>query len=234
MLWIAGLLVAILVMILAGVGVAALLAERGGSADWSRWSDVGQTFGALGSIISGMTLVALVATARAQSREMHEHRRELEQQRHSLADNYAELRRTTTAAFRRLHLEILRMSIEDPTLAKVWPPFGPNISSERNKQFLYANIIYQFQFTSLHSEGYTAEQALTTLQYLFTSQVMRDFWKASANARSSLLPQSAEYAFAQRVDEVCRQFDAVVASAGKDAPDESRLVREWQTSEQAA
>jgi hypothetical protein len=214
-LWSLGLCFVALVTIFAGVGVAALLARRGGAGDWSRWSDVGQTFGALGSVISGLTLVALVVTARMQFREMQENRRELEQQRHSLADNHQELRKASSAAFRQLHLELLKLSIDDPSLAEVWPAFEPNVSAMRNRQYLYANIVYQFQYASMQVDGYNDEQVLAALRYLFTSPLMRGYWQAAARARESLVPGSAEFTFSRRVDDLCREFDAVVASASR-------------------
>jgi hypothetical protein len=197
--WSVGLSMVAVVTLLAGVGVAALLARQGDAADWSKWSDVGQTFGALSSIISGLALVAVVVTARAQFRE--------------LANNYSELRRTAQANHRMLHLEILKMSIENPDLARVWPPFLTNLPADLNRQYLYANIIYQFHWTSMHIEDYTDEEALATLRYLFASPLMRDYWRAAEHARTSVSQGSDEYIFAQKVDQVCREHEAVVASA---------------------
>jgi len=215
--WSAGLLIVTAVTILAGVGVAALLSRQGGAAEWSKWSDVGQTFGALSSIISSLALVAVIATARVQFREMRHHRNELEQQRRSLADNHRELRRAAESNHGMLHLEILRMSIEDASLAEVWPPYVPNLPAGLNRQFLYANIIYQFHWTSLRVGNYTDEQVIASLRYLFTSKLMRDYWRAAAYARTSLEPGSPEFLFAQQVDEVCREYEAVVASASSAA-----------------
>jgi hypothetical protein len=197
--WSVGLFVGAVVTLLAGVGVAALLARRGDAAIWSKWSDVGQTFGALSSIISGLALVAVVVTARAQFRE--------------LANNHSELRRTAQASHGMLHLEILKMSIEDPDLARVWPPFLPNLPASLNRQYLYANVIYQFHWTSMRIGDYTDEEVLASLRYLFTSPLMRDYWRAAEYARTSLSPGSDEYIFAQKVDQVCREYEAVVASA---------------------
>jgi hypothetical protein len=222
------------VTLLAGVGVAALLARQGGAAEWSKWSDVGQTFGALSSIISGLALVAVVATARVQFREMRHHRKELEQQRHSLANNHSELRRTAEANHGTWHLEILRMSIDDPSLAEVWPPFIPGLPTRLNRQYLYANLIYQFHWASLHNGNYTDEQVIASLRYLFTSQLMRDYWQAAAYARTSLEPGSAEFLFAQKVDEVCREYEAVVASASRTAERGATQLHEHENPAQAA
>jgi Family of unknown function (DUF6082) len=213
--WFAGLCVIITVTLLTGVGVAALLAHEGEAADWSKWSDVGQSFGALSSIISGLALVVVVATARVQFREMRNSRKELEEQSHSMNNNHAELRRTVDAHHGMLHLQMLRMAIEDPSLTQVWPPFIPGLPPEINRQYLYANVIYQFHWTSLRLGNHTDEQVISSLRYLFTSQLMRDYWRAAEYARTSLESGSPEFLFAQKVDEVCRDYEAVAASASR-------------------
>jgi len=225
--WSVGLCFATVVTLLAGVGMAALLARQGGAADWRKWSDVGQTFGVLSSIISGLALVAVIIAARSQSRE-------LERQRHSLTNNHLELRRTAETNHGMLHLEILRMSIEDPSLAQVWPQYIPNLPASLNRQYLYANIIYQFHWTSLRVGNYTDEQVIASLRYLFTSQLMRDYWRAAAYARTSLEPGSPEFHFAQRVDEVCREYEAVVASASTMADHGTTQLHECPSPAQAA
>lgn len=193
-LWVSGIVGLTLVTVLAGVGLAAVLGWRGAAEDWNRWSDVGQTFGLLGSIISGLAFAAVVITARVQFRE---------------------LQRSAAADLSMLHLEILRMSINDPQLAEVWPAFEPDLSVERNRQFLYANIIYQFHWTSLRLDKATDEQVLGSMRYLFTSPLMRRYWTAAKRARTSLEPGSPEHLFAKKLDELCRDYETAVATAGR-------------------
>ena len=175
-----------------GVGIAAALGLRGSAENWRKWSDVGQTFGALSSIIGVLTLAAVVITAKAQFRE---------------------LKRTAAAELRMMHLEILKMSVNDAELAEVWPAFHPNLSPTLNRQYLYANIIYQFHWTSLKLGEATDEQVLASMHYLFTNSIMRGYWAAAREARTSLEPGSLEHAFATRVDEICRNYEKAVATA---------------------
>lgn len=192
--WLVTLSTATLLALLTGVGVAAVLGRQGSAGDWSRWSNVGQTFGVLSSMISGLALVAVVVTARVQFRE---------------------LQRSAAAELSMLHLEILKMSIDDPQLAEVWPAFSPGLSVERNRQFLYANIIYQFHWTSLRLNKATDEEILGSMRYLFTSPLVREYWVAAARARTSLEPGSPEHAFAKKLDELCRDYEAAVADAAR-------------------
>ena len=232
--WCVGAGILVVVTLLAGVGIAAILARQGAPADWSRWSDVGQTFGALSSIISGLALVAVVVIARAQYREMQQNRREMEHHRASLIGHHAELRKAAAANFGMLHLEILKMSIEDPELAEVWPPYEPNLPADLNRKYLYANAIYQYQFRVMMEGGYSDEQINANLRYLFTSPLMRGYWRAAAFARTTLPAGTKEWAFAQQIDEVCREFDVVVNSASMEGATTPTPLHERHSPVQAA
>lgn len=211
--WFAGLGIVVIATAAGGVGVAAVLARQGGPGQWETWSDVGQTYGALSSIISSLALVAVVVTARMQFREMQHNRAEIRRQHDSLIENHLELQRTARANLGMLHLEILRMSIDDADLGAMWPPFQPGLPHAANRQYLYGNIIYQYQLTALLSGGASEEEILRAMQYLFSSERMREFWRAAAQARASLDPSSEEYMLSRKVDEICRQFDTVVATS---------------------
>jgi hypothetical protein len=232
--WCIGSCLLVIVTLLVGVGIAALLARQGASADWNRWSDVGQTFGALSSIISGLALVAVVAIARAQYREMQQNRREMEHQRASLIGHHMELRRAAAANLGMFHLEILKMSIEDPELAEVWPPFAPNLPADINRKYLYANAIYQFQLRVMTESEYSDEQITASLRYLFTSPHMRGYWRAAAFARTTLPAGSRELALTQQIDEICREFEAVASSAPSDDTHGTTALHDRQTSAQVA
>jgi hypothetical protein len=195
-----------------GVGVAVLLGRQGDAGDWAMWSDVGQTFGVLSSIISGLALVVLVGTARMQFREMREQRRELEEQRRLHVQHGSELQRTAEANVGLLHLEILKMAINDRTLAEVWPEFGPDVTPEKNRQLLYANLIYQLQRISLVVNKNSQQEMLRMMRYLFTSPIMREYWRLTDYGRSAALDMDTdEVRLAQEVDRLWRDYEAVAS-----------------------
>jgi hypothetical protein len=200
------------VTLLAGVGVAALLSQQGDATFWNKLSNVGQAFGVLSSVISGLALAYLVVTSRVQFRELRASRDDLERQHQLLLRSHAELQRTAEASRGQLHLDILRLAIDDPQLAEVWPPFQPGLTTTQNRQYLYANIIYQFQQTWMRVGGHSDEDVLGTMRYLFTSPIIRDYWRASARARMSLVPGTDEYRLAQKVDELWHEYEAVIAA----------------------
>ena len=105
------------------------------------------------------------------------------------------------------------MSINDASLAEVWPKFSPDPGPTLNRQYLYANIIYQYTWTSLNMGNYTDDEAVAALRYLFTSPVIRDYWKAAEKSRKSLAPGTAEFNFAKKADLICHEYQAVIESS---------------------
>ncbi|MEU8231338.1 DUF6082 family protein [Actinoplanes sp. NPDC048967] len=210
----------VVVTLLAGVGVAAVLARQGASEEWRTWSDVGQTFGVLSSIISSLALLAVVITSRQNSAE-------LQRQREFLVDNHAELRRTSHASLGMLHQQLVKISMDDEELAAVWPAIDLALSPTVNRQFLYANLIYSFHFRALQSENYSEAAIIESLRYLFSSPIMRAYWHATAEARGQQLdPDSIELVFARRVDRICTEYEKVVARNAPGASHGPTLVPE--------
>ena len=191
----------------AGAGLIALLAATG--AVWVGVGRVGETVSVISAIVSIVTLVAFLA----QLREIRQQRSELQAQQAALERMRAELNRGAEASLRMLHFELLRLSINDPQLAEVWPPFEPGLSQERNRQFLYANLIIQHFWLSLRLGGYTESQLQNALRNLFISPLMRDYWRASAKIRTALVPGTPEFTFNELVDGICQEYESVLASA---------------------
>jgi hypothetical protein len=203
--------------LLAGVGVAAILARQGGSEEWRTWSDVGQTFGVLSSIISSLALLAVVITAR-------QNRNELEHQRQFLIHNHAELRRTSHANLGMLHQQLLKMSIEDEELAAVWPALDPDASASVNRQLLYANLIYAYHIRALESDNHSDATVVGSMRYLFSNPIMRDYWHAARTARDQLDPKCAEAVFGRQIDKICTEYENVLARSGKKSATGPTLV----------
>jgi hypothetical protein len=213
--------------LLAGVGVAAVLARQGGSEEWRTWSDVGQTFGVLSSIISSLALLAVVITAR-------QNRTELEHQRQFLVHNHAELRRSSHANLGMLHQQLLRMSIEDEELAAVWPALDPDASPRVNRQLLYANLIYTYHIRALESDNHSDATVLGSMRYLFANPIMRNYWHAAKSGRDQLDPQCAEAVFAQRIDKICAEYENVLSRNGRKPAPGPTLVPDRSDPAQAA
>ena len=210
--WIAASALVILVILLVGLGVVTSLQGLDTPNEWAERANVGDSFGVVNALVSGLALAALIVTLWLQSRELALQRTELAMQRVSLNESRVELHRSAEASLRMLHVDLIRMSIDDPTLAAVWPPLDPGVGHEKERQYLYANLIYQHMWLSLRISDYTDEQVQNRLRYLFTSSIMREYWRAAAKARMSLIPGTAEYIFAEAADRICGEYEDLLAA----------------------
>jgi hypothetical protein len=210
--WVALLALAGIAVLLLGVLVAELLAGGAPSATWHRYADVGETFGAINSVFSGLALAALVITFWVQFHELRTQRTELAMQREALSKSQEALHRTAEANLRMLHVELLKMGIDDPDLAAVWPPLKPGLPHEINRQYFYANLIFQNVRLYLTVGSYSTAHIEANLRYLFSSPLMRDYWKASAFGRSFVPPDTLEAELAALADSICTEYDTVMAN----------------------
>jgi hypothetical protein len=143
-----------------------------------------------------------------QREEMRLQRTELELQREEMRRSAGELHRSAEAELRGLHMRLIKMSIDDPDLAEVWPPFAPGLSVKRNRQYLYANLIYA-HILLVHSLGIvTDREALGYMRSFINTPIFKSFWDAARPMREELEPTSHEYRFATLVDEAFTQIAA--------------------------
>jgi hypothetical protein len=197
---------AVAAVLVAGLGLVAMIAPAASPEMWSRWSNAGQAFGVLTAVFSGFALAALVITFLMQLHELKAQRIELCQQRELLAQAQAALHRSSQADIRALHVDLIKLAIADPALAEVWPALQPGLDLDRNRQFLYANLAIQHTWLHLKVLEITEEEARNLLGYLFTSPLIREYWAATQSSRAGfLVAGTAEFGFTRMVDEVYRE-----------------------------
>ena len=190
------------IVLFAGIGIAALLGRSGSTDLWTRWGNVGQTFESINTIFSGLAFVALVVTFAIQFQELRMQRIELKLQREAMKASNGSLHTSAAANLRSLHMELMRMAIDDPELAAVWPDFDVGLSIKRNRQYLYANLIIQHLWLYLQIGEYSEDEARGMLHYMFSSPLMRDYWAASERVRRWLVADTPEHLFAKMVDDL--------------------------------
>jgi hypothetical protein len=142
----------IVLLVGAGILAVAMAGSVEDAAAWDRWANVGDAFGVLNGVLSGLVFGTLIITLRIQFRELSLQRLELKLQRDAIERSSEELRRSAGADLRMLHIELMKMSIADPVLAKVWP--DPVIGDDdiARRQLLYANLIFQNLSLSLSAQ----------------------------------------------------------------------------------
>jgi hypothetical protein len=181
--WTVVVLAGVAVALLLGLAAVSVIAATATGPTWTVLADVGESFGLLNAIFSGLALAAVVVTFWMQFTELRSQRDDLAAQREALIKTQEELHRSAEADFRRLHMDLLKMSIDDPQLAIVWPQVTE--SRVRHKQYQYANLILQHNWLRQHGEVSDAEMR-STLRYLFSSPIIREFWAATAPVRASV------------------------------------------------
>lgn len=200
--WTGGSLLLVAAVLVGGVGMVAVLGELAHKGTWDLWSSVGQAFGVLASVLSGLALAAVVLVFRAQRRELIEQQAELALQRIAL-------NRSAEADVRMLQVHLIGMAIADPSLAAVWPSSSSGVPPERHRQYLYANLILQYARQHPTLVGYSDEQFAMNLRYLFASPIIREFWRSTADSRAALLvPGTDEFSFVEHAEVICREYEA--------------------------
>jgi hypothetical protein len=192
-----------LITTIVSVGVTAVLAEVLKPKLGSEMGNLGQIFESVNATFSGLAFIALVVTFRLQYDELKLQRAELQNQHQAMDKSQGALRRSAEADIRALHMQLIKMSMDDEDLAAVWPQYMGPISPVRSKQNKYANLIIQHHRMLYELEHNAAEDIRGAIRYLFTSPLMRSYWQGRMIARQVMdITESAEFEFDAIVDAV--------------------------------
>jgi hypothetical protein len=177
-----------------GIGMVALVGRGGDDSTWRRWSDVGQAFGVVNSVVAALAVAALVITSRAQSRSQRDQQTEL--------------------SLRQLHVTLTRMAIDNPHLAAVWPRTAME-DPVTQSQYMYANLLLQHAWLQYKTGIDTREEMINNLRFLFASPKIRAFWEKTANSRQSIyIEGTSEASLADVADHIWQEYQAVLACSG--------------------
>ncbi|MEV8597007.1 DUF6082 family protein [Streptomyces sp. NPDC052012] len=154
-------------------------------------SALGDYFGGVNAVFSGLALLMLVVALFFQQRELRSQREELALQREELAASRDELRRSAEADLRGLHVQLTEMAMADPSLAEVWNDL-PRAPAGTLRQYLFANLAFS-HYVLMHSWGHLSETELVVYaNNLLRSPVFRQYWEATRPSKSGLPPESSE------------------------------------------
>lgn len=191
---------------LISVGITATLALLIDNSLSARLGDLGQIFESVNAAFSGLAFIALVVTFRLQYEELRLQRQELKNQHSVMSESQRQLRRSAEYDIRGRHVELIRMAMEDEDLAEFWPKFAGGISAKRAKQYNYANLVIQRHRLLYETGMFSKDDAEFNLRFLFTSQIMRDYWAASSAARTRIVRKgTSEWSFQTMADAVFRE-----------------------------
>ncbi|WP_405906281.1 DUF6082 family protein [Streptomyces sp. NBC_00828] len=167
---------------------------------------VGDYFGGMNAVFSGLALLLLIVTLFYQQRELRLQRQELSMQREELAASREELRRSAEADMRSLHMQLTQMVMADPPLAEVWNDF-PGEPDSALRQNLFANLTFN-HFVLAHSWGNQPEASLLVhARNLLRSPAFRRYWAATRSHKSELPPETAEGQVFQAFERAFAELD---------------------------
>ncbi|WP_327661146.1 MULTISPECIES: DUF6082 family protein [unclassified Streptomyces] len=118
-----------------------------------------------------------------------------------------ERRRLARAHQQRMHWELLRKAIDDPSLASVIDTYDKSIPAEKRRLFLYANLWYTNAFHLYLAGTLDLKELHGHLRELFQNPIMRDYWEASRGQRATLDQKSAEVRIGHMVDQLIKDAD---------------------------
>ena len=170
----------------------------------ARRSALGDYFGAVSAVFSGVAVLLLVVTLLFQQRELRLQREELALQRGELIASREELRRSATADLRGLHIQLTQMQMTDAALAEVWNDY-PGRDPAEIRQLLFANLTYAHYMLIYEWGSMSDAEVLAHARTLVRSPAFRRYWQLSRGAKAALSPDSTEGRFFRLFDRAVRE-----------------------------
>jgi hypothetical protein len=127
-----------------------------------------------------------------------------------------ELRRRARAEQRRMHWELLSKAIDDPDLAVVIDNYGVEITPEKRRQLLYANLWYVNAFHNYEAGLFDQRELYGVLRELFQSPYIREYWEITRPHRINLDPDCSEAHIGRMAETLFQEVEAA-ASDGEDS-----------------
>ncbi|MDX2702112.1 DUF6082 family protein [Streptomyces sp. PA03-6a] len=165
------------------------------------------TFMAANAAFSGLALAAVLVTFGVQQRKARHQRRELSLQRRELSRTHAQLYRSAEADLRTLHVELLKLAIDNPELMIVWAGFD-EVSAEQGREMLYANLVFSHYFLAYRLGTFPLSEIRGQLRVLVQSRKFREYWAFTAAHRAVLDPTGEERLFGAIIDGAIQEFES--------------------------
>lgn len=116
-------------------------------------------------------------------------------------------RRLARAHQQRMHWELLSKALDDPDLAVVIDTYGVELSPQKRRQMMYANLWYISVFHQYESGLLTEQEILGPLRELFQSPHIREYWEVTRPHRAALDPSSSEARIGRLAEALFQELD---------------------------
>jgi Family of unknown function (DUF6082) len=128
------------------------------TADWTRLSEIGQTYGAASAILAMLALGGIAFSLYFQARQA---------------------RADQVQAIRQHHLELMRMTLDDPAL--YLPSWGPldELTIRRRQQHIFTNLITAYFWMGYETGVISDTELRHYFADIFKGEVARRYWSRS-------------------------------------------------------
>lgn len=186
----------ILLILISPMGLRLISTTKG--VNWARLSSIGQTYGAISAVISGVALAGIAVSLFLQARELDLTREQM---------------------FRTYHLDLVRFSIENPPFIASWgyvPPVGSSLDDVRRVG--YTNMIVSFWSTSYVTRRLDESELRLNFAQMFKGEVGRHYWESSRDEwRESASDRRRRKFFRIADAEYCQAIEAGPAMVSADS-----------------
>ncbi|OHV66823.1 hypothetical protein BCD48_35640 [Pseudofrankia sp. BMG5.36] len=176
--------VALVVVAVIGVGALAvapiiLTAVRGQSKDWNELSDIATTYGAAAALLSVLALAGVAVSLVFQARETKASRDQ---------------------ALRSLHVDLLRMAMDDEVYRRCWGDFFDSADPEEQRAQLYVNMIFSHWELMFELNALTEVALREAARIVLAGSDGRRFWEGSRDIRAKSASTRRKRRFHEIVD----------------------------------
>ncbi|MEB8343152.1 DUF6082 family protein [Streptomyces endophyticus] len=119
-----------------------------------------------------------------------------------------ERRRLARAHQQRMHWELLSKAIDDPDLAVVIDNYGLDLTPQKRRQYMYANLWYINAFHLYEAGLLDLKELFGHLRELFQSPLICEYWEATRPHRAALDPASTEAEIGRMAEELFQEMAA--------------------------
>ncbi|MCX4587896.1 DUF6082 family protein [Streptomyces sp. NBC_01481] len=155
---------------------------------------------AANAVFSGLAFGAVIVALVIQHQQMHRHNGNLSTQLAHMEQANGLQRRADITNQQRLHFELLSKAMDDPDLAAVLDTYDTRLSPVKQRQYLYANALYQHVLHAYRIGAATEDDVRGHLRVICRNPIFREFWAATRSHRASVRYESQEAYLGRLVD----------------------------------
>ncbi|MER7207510.1 DUF6082 family protein [Streptosporangium sp. NPDC000239] len=179
-----------------------LLNDQG--ADWSRLSDIGQTYGAASAVLAVFALMGVTASLILQAREAKAGREQ---------------------TLRALHTDLMRMAMDDPLYRACWGTFFTSQDADEQRAHMYVNMIVNHWLMMWELRAITEAHLRSVAAVVLAGPMGWRFWTDARRRRLVSAGTRRERRFNRILDEVYRTVPAPAARRPEPPRRPSRFPR---------